>query len=61
MAYQIEGRLLDVCDCEVLCPCWIGEDADNDTCGAIVAWHVDQGAIRGVDISGRALSGRQRQ
>jgi len=32
MAYHLEGRLLEVCDCRVLCPCWIGEDPDNGTC-----------------------------
>jgi hypothetical protein len=26
MPYHLEGRLLEVCDCRVLCPCWIGED-----------------------------------
>ena len=56
MAYQLEGRLLEVCDCNVLCPCWIGEDADNGTCDAIVAWHVDRGTIDGVDVSGRTLA-----
>ena len=29
MGYQLEGRLLEVCDCRVLCPCWIGEDPDG--------------------------------
>ena len=33
MAYHLEGRLLEVCNCRVLCPCWIGEDPDNGTCG----------------------------
>lgn len=56
MAYQVEGRLLEVCNCEVLCPCWIGEDADNGTCDAIVAYHVDQGTVEGVDVSGRTLA-----
>src|SRR5215469_5149175 len=37
MTYHLEGRLLEVCDCRVLCPCWIGEDPDNGTCDAIVA------------------------
>ena len=32
MAYTLEGRILEVCDCNVLCPCWIGEDPDNGTC-----------------------------
>lgn len=52
MAYQLEGRLLEVCDCNVLCPCWIGEDPDNGTCDAVVAWAIDSGEIEGVDVSG---------
>lgn len=56
MAYQLEGRLLEVCDCNVLCPCWIGEDADNGTCDAVVAWHVDKGTADGVDISDLTLA-----
>lgn len=56
MAYSIEGRLLEVCDCNVLCPCWIGEDPDNGTCDAIVAWHIDRGTIEGVDVSGRTFA-----
>lgn len=56
MAYQIEGRLLEVCNCEVLCPCWIGENPDNGTCDSALAWHVDQGTINGVDVTGRTLA-----
>ena len=25
MSYRLEGTLLEVCNCEVLCPCWIGD------------------------------------
>jgi len=53
--YQLEGTLLEVCSCDVLCPCWIGEDPDQGTCDSIVAYHLDKGAIRGVDVSGLAL------
>lgn len=56
MGYRLEGRLLEVCDCEVLCPCWIGEDPDGGTCDAVVAYHVDRGTINGVDVSGRTLA-----
>lgn len=56
MGYQLEGRLLEVCDCKVLCPCWIGEDADNGTCDAVVAWRVDKGTIDGLDVSGHTLA-----
>jgi hypothetical protein len=56
MGYQLEGRLLEVCNCRVLCPCWIGEDPDFKTCDTIVAWHFDKGTINGVDVSGRTIA-----
>jgi len=56
MGYQLEGRLLEVCNCRVLCPCWIGEDPDNGTCDTIVAWHFDKGTINGVDVSNRTIA-----
>jgi hypothetical protein len=55
MAYHLEGRLLEVCNCRVLCPCWIGEDPDNGTCDTIVAWHFDKGTIEGVDVAGSTI------
>jgi hypothetical protein len=51
MAYDIEGRLLEVCTCNVLCPCWIGEDPDGGTCDSALAWRVDSGSIEGIDVS----------
>ena len=54
--YQFEGTLLEACNCDVLCPCWIGEDPDNGTCQSVVAYHLDTGAIRGVDVSGLTLA-----
>jgi hypothetical protein len=53
--YQLEGSLLEVCSCDVLCPCWIGEDPDRGTCQSVVAYHLDKGAIDGVDVSGLTL------
>jgi hypothetical protein len=55
--YQLEGTLLEVCSCDVLCPCWIGEDPDQGTCDAVVAYHFDSGTIDGVDVSGLSLVG----
>ena len=55
MAYHLEGRLLEVCNCRVLCPCWIGEDPDNGTCDTIVGWHFDKGDIEGVDVGGSTI------
>jgi len=56
MAYHLEGRLLEVCNCRVLCPCWIGEDPDYGTCDTIIAWHFDKGTINGVDVSDRTIA-----
>ena len=56
MAYHLEGRLLEVCDCRVLCPCWIGEDPDNGTCDLVLAYRFDTGTIDGLDVSGRTVA-----
>jgi hypothetical protein len=52
VGYDLEGSLLEVCTCDVLCPCWIGENPDNGDCQSVVAYHFDRGTIRGVDVSG---------
>jgi len=56
MPYHLEGQLLEVCDCRVLCPCWIGEDPDNGTCDSVLAYHFDADTIDGVDVTGRTIA-----
>jgi hypothetical protein len=56
MAYQLDGQLLEVCNCNVLCPCWIGEDPDNGSCLAMQAYHIERGMINGVDVSGQTIA-----
>lgn len=54
--YDLEGRLLEVCTCNILCPCWVGEDPDGDgTCDSILGWYVDRGTVQGVDVSGHCV------
>jgi hypothetical protein len=55
MAYQLEGSLLEVCTCNILCPCWVGEDPDGGTCDGLFAWHFDKGTVNGTDVSGRTF------
>jgi hypothetical protein len=52
MAYELEGRLLEVCTCNVLCPCWVGEDPDYTTCDTTIAWGIDTGTVDGVAVDG---------
>jgi hypothetical protein len=56
MTYEIEGRLLEVCTCNVLCPCWVGEDPDFKTCDTTIAWGIDKGTIDGVRVDGLVLA-----
>ena len=53
--YQLEGSLLEVCSCDTLCPCWIGEDPDQGTCDSVVAYNLNKGTIGGVDVGGLTL------
>lgn len=53
--YELQGTLLEACSCNVLCPCWIGEDPDKGSCDAFVAYHYDRGQIDGVDVSGLSM------
>ena len=53
--YSLQGSLLEACSCKVLCPCWIGENPDNGTCDAFVAYHFDRGTINGIDVSGLSM------
>ncbi len=55
MAYQLEGSMLEVCTCKVICPCWVGEDPDGGTCDGVIAYHIDKGKVNGVDVSGRTF------
>jgi len=56
-AYDVKGSLLEACSCNVLCPCWIGEDPDKGTCDAFIAYRIDKGTVRGVDVSGLHIAG----
>ena len=55
MAYRLQGSLLEVCTCKILCPCWVGEDPDLGDCKSAMAWHFDEGTIDGVDVAGRTI------
>ncbi len=57
MVYNLKGTLLEVCTCNILCPCWVGEDPDGDgTCDSVMAWHIDEGTVNGTGVSGRTVA-----
>ena len=56
MGYRLEGDLLEVCNCEVLCPCWIGEDPDHGSCDSALSYRINSGVIGGIDVGGVVMA-----
>jgi hypothetical protein len=52
MSYDLRGIFVEACDCKVVCPCWFDDEPDDGECTGMLAWHVDQGEVDGVDVSG---------
>lgn len=56
MTYKLEGSMLEVCTCDAICPCWIGQDPDGGSCQGSIAWHFNKGDVNGCDVSGLTLA-----
>lgn len=54
-SYRLTGDFVELCDCESVCPCWIGLDPDEDRCTGVFGWSISSGEIDGVDVSGRRV------
>jgi hypothetical protein len=58
MAWHIEGRYVENCNCDVICPCtWsnLSRPATGDDCRAVLAFRVERGDVDGVDVAGRIV------
>jgi hypothetical protein len=53
--YTLQGTLLEVCSCGVLCPCWVGEDPDGGECFSFLSHSFERGQIDGLDVSGLSI------
>lgn len=51
MGYLLEGRLVEICSCESLCPCWAGLEPDNGACQLSWIFHFDHGHCDGVNMA----------
>jgi len=56
MAYDFEGSLFEVCTCNAICPCWIGDDPDGGECNGLIAYQIDRGTIDGLNVSGHTFA-----
>ena len=56
MSYTLTGSFIEACDCFIVCPCWVDEDADDGHCTGLVAWSLDAGStIDGTPVHGRKV------
>jgi hypothetical protein len=59
MAYRMSGTYLESCNCEVACPCGTSNlalPATYDRCQVLLAFHIDDGDVDGVDVSGATVA-----
>jgi hypothetical protein len=59
MSYRMQGTYFENCSCDVACPCGTSNlvlPATYDRCHVLLAFHVDQGEVDGVDVSGTSVA-----
>lgn len=54
MAWHVSGQSIELCSCEMLCPCWLGPDGkpDQGWCGGGFAFDIREGNSDGVNLGG---------
>ena len=56
MSYTLNGSFIEACDCYIVCPCWVDEEADDGHCTGLVAWTLGAGStIGGTPVHGRKV------
>ena len=58
MSWQVSGRSMELCSCNMLCPCWLGPEGkpDTDWCGGAFAFDIERGNSDGVDLAGTTVA-----
>ena len=58
MSWNLEGTYFENCSCDMVCPCTtsgFSMPADYERCRVVLAFHVAQGDVDGVDVSGKTV------
>src|SRR4029079_16256748 len=58
MSWSLEGSYFETCSCDVVCPCAapLSFGATNDYCRVVLVFHVKDGEVEGVDVSGLTVA-----
>ena len=54
MSWNLSGRYVETCSCDLMCPCNISFDhgATYDYCRATLCFDIEKGEIEGTDVGG---------
>ena len=54
MSWNLSGHGIEMCSCEVFCPCWVTPNVapDQGWCAGLFAWDCEAGESDGVDMTG---------
>ncbi len=57
MAWNLSGKMVETCSCNMLCPCWFGVKElmimDKGYCASAILFRIQNGISDGVDLKGR--------
>ncbi|MGH7279102.1 MAG: DUF1326 domain-containing protein [Candidatus Rokuibacteriota bacterium] len=57
MAWSLSGQAMELCNCNVLCHCWLGPaKPDQGWCGSAFVFDIQRGQADGVDLSGKKIA-----
>jgi hypothetical protein len=57
MAWNVSGQAIELCNCNVLCHCWLGPaKPDQGWCGGAFIFDIQTGSADGVDLSGKKVA-----
>jgi hypothetical protein len=59
--WRIEGRYLESCNCEAICPCRmvggvLGGRSTHGECFGLLSWHIDRGSAGTIDLDGLSVA-----
>lgn len=56
LRYSLAGTFIESCNCQVVCPCWVNDEPDEDFCAGLFAWTFDShSTIEDQEVDGRTV------
>ena len=58
MGWRVRGQSIELCNCKMLCPCWLGPEGEPDQgwCGGAFAFDIRAGESDGVNLGGSKVA-----